>query len=160
MVMPARIKIMTIRLAQHAEFEAIAAVWEDSVRATHHFLSEKDICAMRPQLLAHWLPAVTVTVYVAAHGIAGFMGTHGGKLEMLFVAPSWRGHGIGMALLRHAISALSVTHVDVNEQNPAAQGFYVHAGFEVIGRSPLDGQGNPYPLLHMRLARGLGMAVV
>ncbi len=27
-----------------------------------------------------------------------------------------------------------------------------HLGFGVTGRSPLDGQGKPYPLLHMALA--------
>ncbi|PYA46468.1 GNAT family N-acetyltransferase, partial [Serratia marcescens] len=26
-----------------------------------------------------------------------------------------------------------------------------HYGFVITGRSPLDGQGNPFPLLHMKL---------
>ncbi len=43
------------------------------------------------------------------------------------------------------------SRVDVNEQNEQALGFYQHLGFSVIGRSPLDGQGKPYPLLHMEL---------
>jgi hypothetical protein len=29
--------------------------------------------------------------------------------------------------------------------------FYQHIGFSVTGRSPVDGQGKPYPLLHMVL---------
>jgi putative acetyltransferase len=41
---------------------------------------------------------------------------------------------------------------DVNEQNAQAVGFYEHMGFTRTGRSPLDGQGRPYPLIH--LARG------
>lgn len=41
--------------------------------------------------------------------------------------------------------------VDVNEQNNHALGFYEHIGFKVVGRSPLDGQGEPYPILHMAL---------
>ena len=41
--------------------------------------------------------------------------------------------------------------LDVNEQNPQAVGFYFKQGFEVIGRSEVDGMGQPYPLLHMRL---------
>jgi putative acetyltransferase len=40
--------------------------------------------------------------------------------------------------------------VDVNEQNPAAVGFYEAVGFVVVGRSPLDDAGRPFPLLHMR----------
>jgi putative acetyltransferase len=38
----------------------------------------------------------------------------------------------------------------VNEQNPAACGFYEHLGFVVVGRSEVDGTGRPFPLLHMR----------
>jgi putative acetyltransferase len=37
----------------------------------------------------------------------------------------------------------------VNEQNPAAVGFYEALGFTVRGRSPVDGEGRPFPLLHM-----------
>ncbi|MGY0625916.1 MAG: GNAT family N-acetyltransferase, partial [Paraglaciecola chathamensis] len=43
------------------------------------------------------------------------------------------------------------TKVDVNEQNPKALGFYQRIGFKVVGRSELDGQGKPYPLLHLAL---------
>ena len=38
---------------------------------------------------------------------------------------------------------------DVNEQNVQAVGFYRHMGFVVVGRSPTDDAGRPYPLLHM-----------
>lgn len=49
------------------------------------------------------------------------------------------------------IEDMNVTHVDVNEQNPQAIGFYEHIGVKVTGRSPLDGQRKPFPLLHMTL---------
>lgn len=83
--------------------------------------------------------------------ILGFSGSADEKLEMLFVAPSSRGYGVGKSLLNHAISEKSVRLVDVNEQNGQAVAFYQHFGFEVFDRSPVDGQGKPYPLLHMRL---------
>ena len=35
--------------------------------------------------------------------------------------------------------------VDVNEQNPAARGFYQALGFTVVGRSPLDDDDRPFP---------------
>lgn len=54
-------------------------------------------------------------------------------------------------LLDFAIRELGVTHVDVNEQNTQARSFYEHKGFEVIGRSETDEQGEPFPILHMRL---------
>lgn len=140
-----------IRRALQSEFAAITDVWEASVRASHDFLSEDDLCALRPQILNTWLPAVQVTVCTDEKGgILGFSGVAGNKLEMLFVAPVSRGRGVGKALLMHAITNLAVCLVDVNEQNGHALGFYQHFGFTVFGRSPVDGQGRAYPLLHMR----------
>lgn len=81
----------------------------------------------------------------------GFAGAGDGKLEMLFIEPAHRGKGVGAMLLDFAIRELGVTHVDVNEQNTQARGFYEHKGFEVIGRSETDEQGEPFPILHMRL---------
>lgn len=144
---------MPIRKAQPFEFGSITELWEASVRATHDFLSEQDIQALRPRLLHEWLPQVNLHVLTDDNEhLLGFSGVVGEKLEMLFVAPAARGQGVGKALCRHAITQSQVRLVDVNEQNSQAVGFYQRLGFEVIGRSALDGQGNPYPLLHMRLA--------
>ncbi|MDO4768577.1 MAG: GNAT family N-acetyltransferase, partial [Pseudomonadota bacterium] len=84
--------------------------------------------------------------------ILGFIGVGGRKIEMLFIASAARGKGIGKSLVRHAIEEMDAAEVDVNEQNPEARGFYEHMGFEVFSRSPLDAQGRPFPILHMRLA--------
>ena len=43
--------------------------------------------------------------------------------------------------------AVSYTHLEQNEQGV---GFYQHLGFEVVGRSALDEQGNPFPILHLK----------
>ena len=143
---------MAIRPAREAEFETLTSLWEASVRASHHFLPEQVIQELRPQLLSDWLPAVNVNVYENAAGnLLGFSGVLQQKLEMLFILPEARGRGVGKALLEEAIASQNVYLVDVNEQNELAAGFYKHAGFEVMSRSPLDGQGRPYPLLHMRL---------
>jgi putative acetyltransferase len=70
---------------------------------------------------------------------------------MLFVHPAWRGQGIGRRLLSYAVTTLGADELDVNEQNPQAIGFYLRMGFEVVGRSAVDGLGKPYPLLQMRV---------
>ncbi|NDJ56402.1 acetyltransferase [Enterobacteriaceae bacterium 4M9] len=138
--------------ANERDYDELTALWEDSVRATHHFLSEDDIAALRPLLRQCYMPALAVSVCRNAQGAAlGFMGTAEGRLEMLFVAPEHFGSGVGRALVTQAIAHAGVRELDVNEQNPGASAFYQRLGFEVVGRSPLDGEGRPFPLLHMRL---------
>ncbi|MFQ1648036.1 acetyltransferase [Aeromonas veronii] len=143
---------MTIVPVSRADYPALIDLWEASVRATHHFLPEAEILALKPLILEHYFDAVTLRSARTEEGqITGFSGVHEGKLEMLFVAPEARGSGVGRWLVAHAISQCGATLVDVNEQNEQAVGFYLKMGFTVTGRSPLDGQGKPYPLLHMAL---------
>jgi putative acetyltransferase len=70
---------------------------------------------------------------------------------MLFVSDAVRGEGVGSALLAEVIENQAVSKVDVNEQNSGALGFYLSRGFAQIGRSELDGDGRPYPTIHMAL---------
>ncbi|MDR0226210.1 MAG: acetyltransferase [Burkholderiaceae bacterium] len=143
---------MTIRSANPGEFDQLAAIWEASVRASHGFLGEADIAALRPLVRHDYLPAVTLRVYAdAADRPVGFLGVADGKVEMLFIAPDAQGQGVGGCLVRHAVEVLGCGCVDVNEQNPRAVRFYRYMGFVVRGRSALDGQGRPFPLLHMAL---------
>lgn len=145
--------MQSIHSAQTSDFDRITEVWEASVRATHDFLPESAINELRPLIREVYLAAVTLRTYRDDDGrIQGFVGVADGRIEMLFIAPEARGQGIDTQLLRHAIDQLGATAVDVNEQNPRAAGFYLHQGFVVSGRSPLDGQGQPYPLLHLQLA--------
>lgn len=98
---------------------------------------------------ASGVPSLTAAVDDSGK-ILGFIGTAEKRIEMLFVAPELRGQGIGRKLLENAVENQNVDEVTVNEQNPQAVGFYEHMGFETYKRTPLDEQGNPYPLLYMR----------
>ncbi len=133
-----------------ADRAALLAVWESSVRATHDFLDEADIAALRREVPEYF---DALRLWVARNGrgaVIAFAGIAGDMLEMLFVRADARGKGYGKALMRRALDE-GVTRVDVNEQNPLALSFYEHTGFAVYARSALDGQGRPFPLLHMRL---------
>lgn len=143
---------MKIETVHPSHFERLVAIWESSVRATHHFLQESDIAALRPLLLNAYLPNLTVVMARDDAGVIhGFIGVDENRIEMLFVDDASRGKGVGKLLLKYAIAEFGVNEVDVNEQNPQGVEFYRHMGFKQVGRSEVDGQGNPFPLLHMRL---------
>lgn len=144
---------MNVECVEKKDYQALIKIWEESVRTTHDFLAQEDLIALKPLILDHYFDAVVLTCVRDKHGaIIGFCGTHEGNIEMLFISPAARGNGVGTLLTRHAIEEFGVTNVDVNEQNAQALGFYQRMGFAIIGRSPLDGQGKPYPLLHMQLS--------
>lgn len=127
-------------------------VWENSVRATHDFISDEDIEFFKPIIIEQAFPAVSLRCVKSETGsIIGFVGVHDSKIEMLFILNEERGHGVGTLLLKYAIEKLNANKVDVNEQNPQAVGFYEHMGFKVKSRSPLDDMGKPFPILHMAL---------
>lgn len=146
--------MLTIRQATPADFDALTEVWEASVRATHHFLPEENIRALKPQVRERYMPQIPILLASGKTGEAlGFIGCHENRIEMLFVSPKSRGTGVGKRLLQYAIEHLQVDEVDVNEQNPQGVGFYLHMGFAQTGRSELDGEGNPFPLLHLKLSQ-------
>lgn len=124
-------------------------VWEASVRASHAFLDEAAIDELRPFVLEAFASVRLYGLRDAKGCWQGFLGRDGENLEMLFLHPDACGRGLGRALVDHAEAEAPLRRVDVNEQNPAARGFYERLGFGVTGRSPLDGQGRPFPLLHM-----------
>ena len=141
-------KIETITSEDYAE---LLLIWEDSVRATHKFLTEEDIESFKPMIMEQAFPAVELRCVKENDMILGFVGVYEAKVEMLFLRDTARGKGIGRALLDYAVDVLGCDKVDVNEQNPQAVGFYEHYGFKVIARSPLDDSGKPFPILHMNL---------
>ncbi|NRD74771.1 GNAT family N-acetyltransferase [Shewanella sp. VB17] len=127
-------------------------VWENSVRATHDFLSDEDIDFFKPIIIEQAFPAVIMRCVKDNTGaILGFIGVHDTKVEMLFLLAQARRKGIGTLLLNDAIDTLGAVSVDVNEQNPQAVSFYQSMGFECVSRSPVDDMGKPFPILHMRL---------
>ncbi|MFK4790249.1 GNAT family N-acetyltransferase [Microbacterium sp. ZW T5_56] len=134
-----------------SDYPALETIWADAVRATHDFLDPADFERIASNLSGAYFPAVSLVVAELEGQPVGFAGVLDGGLEMLFVSPTAAGHGIGSASLRHVVDERGVTRVDVNEQNSAAFGFYERRGFEVVGRGETDGDGRPYPILHLRL---------
>lgn len=52
--------LMKIDTATRADYPALIDLWEASVRATHHFLPEAELLALKPLILEHYFDAVTL----------------------------------------------------------------------------------------------------
>lgn len=134
-----------------ALMEQLLSLWEQSVRATHSFLSQPEIEKIKgyvPQALAE---VTHLAIAEEAFNCpVGFLGAQNGRLEMLFLLPQSRGRGLGSALLDYGIQNFGIQELTVNEQNPQAVGFYTHMGFETYKRTDRDEAGDPYPLLYMK----------
>ena len=129
---------------------ALLDVWQASVRASHHFLTEADIRVLTPQAEEALRQIETLWVVEGDLRPVGFMGVQERKIEMLFLHPDYFRKGIGRELVQRACRELAVEYVDVNEQNPEAARFYERMGFHTFRRDDTDDQGNPFPVLRMK----------
>lgn len=144
---------MTVRPALPGEHGALLGIWRRAVEATHHFLSGDDV-DWYESTVSGYLPAMQ-DLRVADqqdHGPLGFVAQDDGEIHMLFVDPAAHGHGIGTRLLNDVGQHFDVLRVDVNEANDSGRRFYETKGFERVGRSEVDGEGRPFPLLHLQRA--------
>lgn len=134
----------------------LVAVWERAVRATHTFLEEHHILFYK-QMVSEALEQKQVEVWEvldAEQEPMGFIGLDNSFIEMLFVDEHFQGQGVGKFLVFQTMKMKGTElRVDVNEQNEGAARFYAKMGFVQIGRSELDGSGNPFPLLHLEMKR-------
>ena len=129
----------------------LLGIWEASVRASHHFLTEEDIRSLYPQAEEAVRQIGTLWVAYEDSACVGFMGIQARKIEMLFLHPAFFRKGIGKVLIQKAIAEQNVQYVDVNEQNPSAVKFYERMGFRTFRRDSTDDQGNPFPILRMKI---------
>ena len=147
-------KIIEVKERKEKLIIELLEVWEDSVKATHLFLTEEEIQDIKKCVpiglnnIAHLIIATDED-----NNALAFMGIEDRKLEMLFIKNSERGKGLGKKLLNYGIENYNINELAVNEDNPNAKGFYEHMGFKVYKRNELDDQGNPYPVLYMRLEK-------
>jgi len=138
--------MIEFRDSRPADAEALLNVWRNAVDSSHEFLSAEDRAAIDP-LVADYVGTAPLLVATMDGSPVAFMGVTGQNIDSLFIDPRAQGLGIGRMLTERVPPPRTV---EVNEQNGPAVGFYRHLGFEVVGRSETDGDGRPYPLLHMR----------
>lgn len=145
-------KIIEVKDKTPLLIKQLTNVWESSVKATHLFLSDNEIENIKQYVPQAFESVAHLFIMENDNNIPiAFMGVEDGKLEMLFIKAEERGKGLGKQLLQYGIENYDAKELTVNEQNPLAKEFYEHMGFKVYRRSELDEQGNPYPILYMKL---------
>ena len=73
---------MIIGSVEKADHLRLLEIWEASVRATHHFLTEDDLQELKPLILEQYFDAVDLTCAKNGNGeILGFCGVHDGKCQ-------------------------------------------------------------------------------
>jgi putative acetyltransferase len=142
--------VVRVRAQQDDDLPELMVIWRAAVEASHSFLSPDDIDWYQ-ELVSGYLPRMSdLSVAVDDDGRpVGFIAQEAGEIYMLFVAPRSQGMGVGSALLEHVSETEPTLRLDVNEQNRTALAFYLARRFEQVGRSEQDGQGRPFPLLHL-----------
>ena len=145
-------KIFEVKERTQELVNTLLEVWENSVKATHLFLSDNEIEKIKEYVPQALKEVAHLIVIENENDIPiAFMGIEGTKLEMLFIKNSERRKGLGRQLLNYGIKNYNINELIVNEQNPNSKGFYEHMGFKTYQRKELDEQNNPYPILYMRL---------
>jgi putative acetyltransferase len=139
-----------IRPARSDEAQALVDIWLRSVRATHSFVTEAEIATYLPLVRTMFDQRETWVLCEASDQAIGFMAMNESEVDALFLSPEYLRRGGGRMLIDHARRLKGPLTVDVSEENPDALHFYLACGFEIIGRSELDGLGHPHPLLHLR----------
>jgi putative acetyltransferase len=138
-----------IRAGAESDHPRLVEVWRAAVEATHDFLTSSEVDLYEPQLDVYLPQMPEVWVATEDGATIGFLGYGDGVIEMLFVDPARHGQGVGRALVARVAEGAVTLRVDVNEENAGAQRFYAALGFTEVGRSALDGEGQPHPILHL-----------
>ena len=82
--------------------DVLLEIWEQSARATHLFLSDAEVKAIRAYV-PQALKSVEHLIAAETEKPIAFMGVQNGRLEMLFITPEERGKGMGKQLLQYGI---------------------------------------------------------
>jgi len=146
-------KSQEIFIAKRENYTELITLWEESVRATHYFLTDSAIEHYKLLIFDYYFDTLKLYCIRKSETIIGFIGLKEKFIQMLFVNPNYMGKGIGTVLINYAIHNHHATTVDVNEQNTAALGFYKKIGFLVTSRTAKDAAGMPYPVLSLTLGK-------
>ena len=142
---------MTIRLGTAEDLPRVYDIWSRAVDATHAFLAADHRAEINALVAERFLPNAEIWVAVdVGDRPVGWLVMDGDMIDALFVDPAVHGRGYGSSLLDHAATlAGPPLRVEASEQADNALPFYLARGFRIVGRTPTDHDGRPYPLVQL-----------
>lgn len=136
---------------------AMLKIWEDSVRASHFFLTDSDIVEIKEEVKGAFEFLQNILVAKVGEDFAGFIGVSEKTIEMLFASPKFFNLGLGKRLILEAtnrfFSEQNEILVDCNEQNERGLEFYKKLGFKQVSRSEKDPSGRDFAIIHFSIAK-------
>ncbi|MBY8606042.1 MAG: GNAT family N-acetyltransferase [Burkholderia sp.] len=142
-----------IRAYEASDLHTLSAIWFDASLLAHPFLGEARLREQRTLIEKVYLPDAETWVACRAGEPVGFIGLLDASIGGLFVAPAMHGHGIGRALVEHALALKGTLDLEVYADNLDARAFYARLGFDEISRRDEDDEGLPFANILMRATR-------
>ena len=129
----------------------LSTIWFDASLIAHPFMGRGRLTEQRRLIEDVYLPSAETWVVCIGGEPAGFISLLGTVVGGLFVAPDRQGHGIGRALIDHALSLTGELTLEVYTANTRAMRFYEDLGFQERARRDVDDLGLPFPNVTMSL---------
>ncbi|MCM5554976.1 GNAT family N-acetyltransferase [Pleomorphomonas sp. NRK KF1] len=149
-----KIESLTIRAYDEAkDLHALSTIWFEASRLAHAFIGEQRLGEQRILIEEKYLPNAETWVACLEGAPVGFISLLGNFVGGLFVASNRQGHGIGRALIAHALALKGELELEVYTDNTQAVRFYRSLGFAEMSRRAEDDEGQPFENAHMRLTR-------
>ncbi|WP_421984053.1 GNAT family N-acetyltransferase [Roseibium sp.] len=153
-------KDFSIRSAQLADRDALTELCMRSKQSNGYDEAFMHACLDELRVRDSWISDDDFWVAEAADGsLVGCIRlsrdqSSGGELETCFVAPDYKGTGVGRALfetLENRARTIGLGHIEL-DADPFAEAFYARMGFATTGRSPSGSiPGRTLPRMRMDL---------
>ncbi len=145
---------LSIRAYDEAtDLHALSTIWFEASRLAHAFIGEQRLREQRILIEEKYLPNAETWVACLEGAPIGFISLLANFVGGLFVAPNRQGHGIGRALIAHALALKGELELEVYTENAQAFRFYKSQGFIELSRRAEDDEGLPFENARMRMSR-------
>ncbi|WP_325347181.1 GNAT family N-acetyltransferase [Xylophilus sp.] len=131
--------VINLRLAAQNDLDIVASVWHESAAQMDAAVIMPLVVDLRTRIDFELENGWLLFVAESADKIVGMLALKPkeGRLDQIFVLPSFQGKGIGAEFIKEAKRQMPAGFtLRMAEGNTSAAGFYKHLGFKIVGRGP------------------------